>query len=333
MRLMRHLLLLFTLVAIVNSVNAASLEEIKTKAYSQANGIKTIQFISSFDDSLTFIKEKNIRRNQGRIEYLQNGNMYFIKSVLRNASENKDDEFIAAFDGQRYQNFSRNTKELNFKKTELTDSPNRFMNPLLIIYSWLVLGSPKATQQGIVLSTYADVKNQDFWDDCFKYATLLDEKDSRFQRVRFENSQDGVITDVTFDMDRGAFPVDVISQSKQGNEKFHVDNVFKKDCEGDILYFPIKMTITSKMVDFEMTSTLQIDPNTIIINTFYDKDIFTIPETWADTVVDVDEVDSSFNMIPPSKFSIILKTCLGILGAALIILSMYYRSKQLQKAT
>ncbi|MDO5552384.1 MAG: hypothetical protein Q4G68_01360 [Planctomycetia bacterium] len=333
MKIVNKILLIMFFAVFVSNSNAASLEEIKTQAYSRAKAITSIQFTSTFDDSLILNKERDNRRNQGRIEYLQSGKRYLIKSVLSNANEDGDNEFVTAFDGQRYQVFSRNTKELNFKKTELTDLPNRFMNPLLVMYSWLVLGSSKAAQQGIVLSTYADVKNQDLWDDCFKNAILLDTNDSRLQRVRFVNSYDGVTTDVTFDRDQGVFPVDVISKSKQADETFHVDHIIKKDADGEIFYFPVKMTVTSKTVDFEMTSTLQIDPSTIDVNTVYDNDIFTIPETWADTVADIDEVNSGRGMIRPSKFSVILKACFGILGAVLIIVSIYYKSKQCQRAT
>ncbi len=332
----KNVLYFFVIASILfaDHTNATSLEEIQSRVFSQVSAIDSIQFIYTFD----FVCQKRDKTSQiqGKVEYLQNGRMYFIKTVMYEVGRDGEDETsVTAYDGRRYQVFGtngRHEKELDYKKTELTDIPSMFPIPLVRLYGWVVAGSPKATRQGLSFSIFSDVKMEDVWENSFKNATLVAATEKGDQQVRFCNSEEDVTVDVTFDVDRGYLPIVSDYITKYDNGKVQVDEVvMKEDSEGIRFYFPIKLTTQSKKNDDDVMSlTYQIDPETLKVNSDIDQELFTIPESWADIVIDVDAAEANQGIIPQPKPYLLVRMCLGVLGMILIAAGIYckYRNRK-----
>jgi hypothetical protein len=309
----------------------ADLTEIQFDLCQHFQSISSIEFESEFVDNFILVGNvndaKSKQENIGEIKYAQKGDFFRVESILKNKKNEGIDSNILTFDGHRYQRFSKELESMDIKKTPLTDNPVRFLNPIFVPYMWLFEIS-RAGDDNVSNNLYFDLRARKIWELCFKNGKLIEENVYQGKKVsigNFSNEKVGTDVQVYFAIDLGYMPIKIISTNKEGTERGDISVIdycgIQQD--GQMYYFPTQILVQSSSPTHVYNSKMTVRNGSIKINHDIPSDFFSISESKAKTVVDVDALEL---VIPEEKFSTkVSRVVLIVLGLAMIIMFFVIR--------
>jgi len=300
-------------------------------SFENVRSIRSIEFTASFENTVRLdIPSKGIssvRVNKGTLRYYQSGDFFRVEVELHNEDGSQINTYISTFDGKKNQQFSKEQEILEFKKTPIHSNPNLFSNPVVSAYMWL-LGYDHAIGGSETPAIVSEIKNLKLWKRCFVDAKIVGgvvKQGIPITVVDFSNRKIDSTMRVWFANDSQFFPIHWRVSSKETEEISNdckIEKFLRLKSDGQSFYIPTIVRMVSNSPTCRIHSVVTIDESTLFVNRTIEQDHFTIPETLAKIVTDIDEIENPFGGNPTST-PVLFRFSLTIIGLIMIIVALF----------
>jgi hypothetical protein len=311
-----------------------NLDIIRTKAARLTRTLQSIEFQATMEVTRKTKDGRVVTETTSTKYYDQNGH-FRCETRVENRQSKRNLDVISLYNGNKYQFVDKHKKSLNRSNSAITPNASGSLNPLVVPYYFLWdIGSTQV---------WSSAKTDQLWESKFrlaKYQGTVREEDRLSAVVEVPGPVPGSMYRVFFSPDLEYFPVKSLVYSGGSPVGSIVVRDYRKILShGETVVIPLAVDLDQQEGGESLSLRIVINPSSLKVNEPIPEDLFTYPESQAETVNDADAKTSmrggrvlSSRVRPPrphtSRWLVVSSTVFGLVIIGVIataILSRRFR--------